>query len=89
MVADAQFRGVSLAFKFEGRNFMASKLVPRAESMIHIALSAVIGVKKHVQGVEVTQTATPTLIDLAPAVWNFRYLQVLVHNLDISICGLT
>ena len=88
MIPRAEFRAISCFFEFTGRVFEKSQLKPRAAAMIHKALSETIGIKKHVPGVRLVQVADPTLIDIAPAVWSFRYLQVFVY-LFRSRFGLT
>lgn len=45
--------------------------------LVSVALYRLIGVKKAMQGVRTTKNITSVpLIDIAPAVWNLRYLQV-------------
>jgi hypothetical protein len=45
--------------------------------LVSAALYRLIGVKKAMQGVRTTKNITSVpLIDIAPAVWNLRYLQV-------------
>lgn len=49
----------------------------RLESLTHVALNSLFGLKKRFSGVRLTGRAKfPTLLDLTPAVWNARYFQV-------------
>ncbi|KAK4180331.1 hypothetical protein QBC36DRAFT_356274 [Triangularia setosa] len=53
-----------------------------ALTLLDIAFQKLIGIKKSIPGVRVTKTINdlPSLIDIAPAVWNLPYLQLMaVH----------
>lgn len=54
-----------------------------AMTLLDIGLQKLIGVKKSIPGVKVTKSNNdlPSLIGIAPAVWNIPYLQVrLLHR---------
>jgi hypothetical protein len=45
--------------------------------LIKVALHKLLGVKRRIGGVRILKASTsPSLIDIAPAVWNLRYLRV-------------
>lgn len=55
----------------------------RLESLTHVALNSLFGLRKRFSGVRITGRAKfPILLDLTPAVWNARYFRVWVEQLS-------
>lgn len=77
LIQKALLLKAAFGFHFEGALPESAKADDHTVSLIHGALYALIGVNKRIQGVrEVEGRDWTTLIDVAPAVWNFHYLQV-------------
>ncbi len=56
--------------------------MPDMALLIHAALHKLIGTKKMVKGVHTrANRLEKSLIEIAPAVWNIRYLQVLQDSI--------
>jgi hypothetical protein len=57
--------------------FEDADLKSKASVLIKGALHSLIGIKRRILGIRtLTAAPSPSLIEIAPAVWNFRYLNV-------------